>query len=329
MFIDLEPADIVLSGDSSPLARAIQMFDETPYHHAALALDAGRVAEALLTEGICVRSPTVSLAPRHRALVRRMIPARRSRANGNVVSLDAIVACAEDVLCEGHRYAYEQLLTLAVLLLARNVPRTASFGRTVAAVLEGAVSLMRESLTVSGPFRHTPMVCSGFVAYCFAEATPRGTFALEIAAPLRTRGVLRQRVALGSLLDGLIRQQPARVLEFQSASKASIDLIDIETAVGNYLDEISTRSRSVAPPQRIDDAEAATMRFALRYWQAIGNDTSYGTRGVVGASGQAVLEAVAQLAERLVTPGDLLRSPTLMDVGVPRAGEHTPRSDHV
>lgn len=90
----------------------------------------------------------------------------------------------------GDRYAYEQILLLALLCVTRKVEPSAIFSRLVRAVLDKAASYF--SNIAAGITGGEPMICSEFVFRCYDEADPRpeDPYSLQIAADFVTPGDL-------------------------------------------------------------------------------------------------------------------------------------------
>jgi len=80
-------------------------------------------------------------------------------------------------VAEGDRYAYEQILLLAVLATTRRIPLDPVSKRVLRFVLDHAAGLLLK-LTSGGK---EPMICSELVDRCFKEAVQPGKYALRIA----------------------------------------------------------------------------------------------------------------------------------------------------
>jgi len=318
----LRPGDVLLYHGCDVFARAIQHFDASPYYHAALVLDRGLVGEAVMAEGISSRPLAESFRHREWAVVRRY---RNDLLAGDGAGLRPVVACAEDLVAQGQRYAHEQLLPLALLLLTRKVPRTASFGKVVVGVLEAVGSRLRRQPDLIGRHRDLPMVCSGFVAHCFARA------GLEAS---------KARLRVGVARDGLLAEvlsRPMLGLDIDSSPRRGLGPTPaggsgdpLESWLRIYLDEAQgpprtspTRGPLAGPPP--EDVHAAVLRFAQALSDVAGDGPGdvarRPTRGVSarGRRTTAVLTQLAAIADHLVTPGDLGRAVSLTDVGLIRA----------
>ena len=155
---ELRPCDLLLYHGDSPVAHLIQWFNGSDYSHASI-YDGAKVVEAI-AEGVTSRDVAVSVSDSVYVDVWRL------KKEGHFIGSHELPAAPvlevlSSYAAEGARYAYEELLLLALLCMARRLPLP--FLRwaldSAAALLEDLVDEQRE-----------PMICSELVFRCFSEA---------------------------------------------------------------------------------------------------------------------------------------------------------------
>ena len=320
----LEPGDVLLYHGCDVFARAIQYFDETPYYHAGLLLDGLRIAEAVMAEGVSARPLADSFRHRDWAMVRRYAGGRPShQAPGR--KLDPVVARARSLVTQAPRYAFEQLLPLALLLLTRKVPRTASFGRAFVGLLEAVIVRLRRDPGAFSEDRETSMFCSAFVVDCFDKASEglqgESSFALDLE-----KAAVREAVEPGSVLAEAMespRSRAGRTVRRRDSMRGASrkEKGDIEDIVGVYLDEAQGTGPGTTTRGGPRGDRQSLVNVVWDLASALDEahqQTGPLTRGPGSMTGglTAGLSGLVRLANRLVTPGDLGRSPSLHDVGV-------------
>ena len=256
----LVQGDILLYRSRSLVGRAIRLFDGSPVNHAGLYLGNDRVGEAL-AGGLVNQAFDESLSGNEWVTYHRLTPVR--------ASMWPVVARAGHYLQRRERYAYEQLLLLAVLSIGRRVPVNRVLAWLVRRVLDTAADL----LLSLGPTRGEPLICSEFVHRCFEEAETTDADAHSYALfggasvrgrpgassprdPIRSPGLRRssrERLRVGSLLawyDGspvpVSRPAPERRWTALGAESDGIDDdmpadlagLDLEGLISAYLDEV-------------------------------------------------------------------------------------------
>jgi len=152
---DLRDADILLYHGSSWLSRAIRFFDGTPYNHASINVGNDNVMEAI-AEGVVRRSIKESIAHYEPVIVMRLI----DRPN----DVSPVLSKAQQY--EGKRYAYEQLLLLALICSFRKVRLNNAVAKFVGKVLEGAASVLLKFTKGN----KEALVCSELVYRSYDEA---------------------------------------------------------------------------------------------------------------------------------------------------------------
>jgi hypothetical protein len=318
---DIRAADVLLFHGDGFVAWAIRAFDGTEVNHAAIALDQQLLGEAA---GDGLRAAGIAAAVRQsRLTVVRSLPAAPDPA--------PVVGCARRYLDTGAAYAYQQIVLLAFLSLTRRVPMPLVARRLLREVLDrGAAAL--NALVDSG---RRLMICSEFVYRCYDEAydgPAPDPYALEIS-PRRAL-----RLDRDTLLDWALAQPDSELPE-PSAVRVLGAPVDPETAdelaeaalaplIAAYaveagldadLPPLPTDLGFRPLPAEVPDGQllAAVVRFsaALRDASAAFRDASGGVFPEAPGGARDALEAVRALAvdPNFVTPGDLLRAPSLTD----------------
>jgi hypothetical protein len=168
---ELQPADVLLMRGTAFVSDLIVDFDGGPYSHAAI-FDGANVFEAL--ERGCVLVPLVQSLTDHGA---RFVDVFRFDKDGHAIgdpgfAFDPIRAVINSYAAERERYAYEEILLLALLATARKLD-DGSWGARLVADRAAAALL---AITAGG---RQPMICSELVFRCYFEAGPQ--YDLELA----------------------------------------------------------------------------------------------------------------------------------------------------
>jgi hypothetical protein len=322
---ELREGDVLLYRGTAWISRLIQLLDGTAVSHASLFLgknQAGEevVGEALMGEGLVEKPLDQSVFGAEWVCVRRRPP--------EALVMGPVLQRARWYLDQGERYAYEQILLLAIICLTRKVPLKPSFGVFLRAVVDRAAAFLQR-LTAGGQDRE-PMICSEFAYRCYDEATPPPNvpYHLEIewaatfqpAAALAGAGIDPQ-----SVLARLRAQAgPLAVFNDVKSALAARDRTAVadwaagpplEAVAKQYLAELGD---ATVPEEdlALEEVVGPVQNLALR----ICDSDLFGARTRWGAVG---LDSTSPLFDRFfttvadfVTPGDLLRTPSLEDKGV-------------
>lgn len=319
---DLAAGDVLLYRGTGWLAKAIRLFDGTEVNHAGLFVGP-EVVEAL-AQGVVKQGLNQSLADREFVLARRLKQA---------VPLSPV--CAKGLSFVGTRYAFEQLLLLAVLSLTRKPKVTPVLRFLVRRVLDAAVGLLNEMIQRAAGARSEPMICSELVYRSFDEAVPGpdDLYSLRIsdlpagaaavasvgraAAADRPRG---RGISPDSLL-AWASSSSTRVWSVASPAPAiasqpeKTTIAEVEATIREYLDEVMGKAPVTATLDAKSvgdqDLRQAIDRFATAYHQLDMKRTGAVTAAAPGEAFQHLLKTAADF----VTPGDLLRTESLFTVG--------------
>lgn len=172
---DLRPADVLMVRGTTTLARLIRQFDGGSYSHAAL-WDGTQIIEAV-KQGVIARPMAISLRRLDVVDVFRYAPLPGMEGPPPGVLEMAVGEQARHWAAQGERYAYEQIVLLAVLSLLRRGELPPQHRRLVRSVADRAAARLAE-LAAAG---RQPMICSELVYRCFAHAEPAGQWTLALA----------------------------------------------------------------------------------------------------------------------------------------------------
>jgi len=306
---ELRGADVLLYHGNAWISKAIRFFDGSEYSHAALYLGSGSVGEAV-SAGVVKRDLQTSRGDS------KFVDARRLKAR--VETMDPVLAVSASILKQKQRYAYEQIILLALLAVSRKPKWTPVLRRLIRSVLDRAASTL--SKLAAG--KRQPMICSEFVFRCFAEAVggEQDPYTIRIdtmdesilfAAP-KGRGIDPESL-LAWRLDATGEVWRAPAMEQELPEKKATEA-EIEQLAEIYLKEVRT-DREAAPVAQVSDR---ALRGSLdQFAEALHRSLTTGreipeTKEKVGP---APLETLANVASDFVTPGDLARTDSLFDIG--------------
>lgn len=333
---DLRPGDVLLYNSDTFVGRLIREFDDAVVSHAGLYLGNGQVGEALImgNPGLHRNPIAVSFAGNN------WIEAARLHTN---IGFDPVMAKADWYLDQGNRYAYEQILMLAMILFTRKLDQSNWLVRQIAEkTLSGCASLLR-LWRLDG---REPMICSEFVFRSFDEALPddHDLYTIEIGEqatgrPMRWISRRRRRRLFGAgpvaesptvhpeSLLAKVADEPARMTAAPKAAAAPVSAEDIEAeieAAGRaYLGEdvpatAGAAARDDSSETSQDDVNFAAADFASALIQAdglfAGSAASADDRTTKAGEADSV-EQLKQVVADFVTPGDLHKSPSLRTIG--------------
>lgn len=305
----LKAGDVLLAHGTNIVSKAIMLLDGSPVSHAALYLGDGAIAEAT---GAGVKENRLT----HLAEVEEWVLARRLVANPP--SFGPVLDRARFYIAEGNRYAFEQILILAFLCITRRLPVTPSVGLVVRKVLDSAAeALNRFASTVTAGKNKQPMICSELVYRSYAEAQPAKPFAIAIGPVLRAAAAIPRKskgYESGSILDAVDQGRIAVAAEPRLAvARAAVAEIPLEEVLEQYTKEAKASADKSEVPVAPEVVGSLT-RFAtaLHRTQAV----AAGATGIrAAAAPQSAIVAMFAMVKDFVTPGDLLRSTSLRDLG--------------
>ncbi|HEX9157819.1 MAG TPA: hypothetical protein VF827_07340 [Syntrophales bacterium] len=310
----LMKGDVLLYRSKGLISDAIRFIDRSEVSHAGLFLGRygkqGRTVGEAIREGVIRRELPKSIEHAEWVESRRLKEAPSS--------IDPVLERAASYLKSGERYAFEQILLLAFLCIARNLAGSSVLGRLIRETLDAAAAFLLHLFNTG----REPMICSEFVVRCYREALP-GSVDLPVRAPgaLRfgERGVPIGKnggIHRGSALALLLERHGRELLEGSVGPAGPLragkplDLSAVEEAIKDYFHDLQTQAPKAA---RIDltspDLQPSFERFASSLHRTRHRQESPET------SRAAVLGDLFDAAADFVTPGDLQRSKSLAFCG--------------
>jgi hypothetical protein len=329
----IDPGDVLLFHGHGFLSWAIRKFDGTKVNHAAIALDGAMLGEAA-GSGLRRFSIPDAIAGNDFTVVRRLPD----------VDLGPVLTKADSYLEGGVPYAYQQIVLLALLATTRKIPLPHLARRLLRSVLDHGAAALNEMVDSGAK----TMICSEYVYRCYDEASDAvpDPFALDILgrglsfAPATTPAGSEE----GSLLSWAVGQPPD---VFEAAGRQSFalrpDAAGVDPAraeeqlaplIHEYAMQVDPNDPEVQalgpvafdvaaeppPPEPTDSELLASMasfssaldRHLEREEVDYEADFGIGDRVVSGAL-KGVLHVSAD--PNFVTPGDLLNTPSLKDIG--------------
>ncbi|WP_437207081.1 hypothetical protein [Planctomicrobium sp. SH664] len=324
---DLQPGDVLLYSSQTLIGKLIRKLDGTDVTHAGIYLDNGMVGEALMVgqPGVHANPVATSFQGTNWIDVRRL--------SGRNLSSQPVMNVAQRYIADGNRYAYAEILLVAAICLTRKLNLQDSLlGKIAFKAMNKANSFIAQ-LTASGK---QPMICSEFVFRCYDEAddVDDDPYSLEIGSQVsstmrrRSNRRLRRRgfsapsgddlpnVHPDSLLGKLMRQ-PQKLERATMAAAPGVppadQVSDAELAalIEAYVDAPRAgraMAAAATPDVSPNDLEQAAADYAASLLAS--DQIRYGAP----MAGPLAAQVGAAIAD-FVTPGDLLKSPSLRTIG--------------
>ena len=317
---ELLPGDVLLYRGTAAISRAIQLLDGTDVSHAGLCRGNGRVAEALIKRGLVENSLQESVAGCEWVCARRLLPPGED--------MRPVLDRATWYLNQAPRYAYEQVLLLAMICLTRRVKITPALRPLMRAAIDRAAAHLLE-LTETGD--REPMICSEFVFRCYDEALPEPNdrYSLQIGSAaasrdwmaatgeVASRGVHREsmlaRLAADAGIVATINDPKAELLPKRRQLVPSHD--EVETLAERYVQEVA-EGKIVDEKPDLRDLAGSVRNLALRVHDLPRRGDR---RSRVAPSAESdslsLFDRFFTTAADFVTPGDLLKTPSMQNLG--------------
>ncbi len=323
----LRVGDILLYKGDSLIAWLIQQLDGHNCNHAALYYADDTIAEAL-GQGLTTQGVSKSFGNDDVWVFRH---------KHHPQPMSKVLNVAQGYLAKKERYAYEQLLLLAILSITRKPDFNPWFYRVVRTILDRAAWVLAQ-LTELGK---EPMICSEFVFRCYEEALPApyDQFYIEIAGMVaqvasrirRDEEMVAERFMPGrihnnSLLQLTLNQARGEWERPLGAFNNADELLsqptddDVNAAIERYRqslqeeDELQVAYESAGAPT-LSELRSSVEGFALRLYEAQQKeaDQEFMIRSLGGTA--PVLQNLKQVCADFVTPNDLWNSDSLYQVG--------------
>lgn len=323
----LEAGDVLLYNGTSLLSEAIKFFTNSDVSHAGIFLGgpAGGLVGEAVSAGVIRDARDQSFAGHNWVMVHRL------RATTN---LGPVIARANFYLDQSVKYAYPQLVFLAILLLVKRVRPSGMLGRMVSAVTTAAAEALNRFLE-SG---QNLMICSEFVYRAFDEAdsTPASAYHLQIPGVAREGWSAQGGIEAGSILAQLQAHPDLLESGFGQAAESARAALPLNQAVlearasellADYLAEqrYGRPSRKAPEPAFALDQQtaAAVSRFAIAVAALRHRASGDSMQAAVERATQErqpgalppVLATLLRSPADFVTPADLRQSPSLVQIG--------------
>ncbi len=311
---ELMPGDVLLYRSKGLISDAIRFIDRSEVSHAGLFL--GRYEGMGRTVGEAIREGVIRRALPKSIEHVEWVESRRLKEPPE--SLDPVLERAEVYLKRGERYAFEQILLLALLCITRNLSASSILGGLIRETLDAAAAFLLQLYNTG----REPVICSEFVFRCYDEALPG-----LIDVPVRSPGVLRfgERgvpigknggIHRGSALSLLLEKRGGELSEVHVdlagalRTAGTVDIAAVEQLIEIYFNDLQKQTPKTA---RIDltspDLQPSFEGFAASLCLARRRPGKEELQRV------AVLGDLFDVAADFVTPGDLQRSKSLAFLG--------------
>jgi hypothetical protein len=308
------PGDVLLYRSKGLISDAIRFIDRSEVSHAGLFLgrhgEKGRTVGEAIREGVIRRELSKSIEHADWVESRRLKEAP--------ASLDPVLDRAAHYVERGERYAFEQILLLALLCMTRNLTGSSVLGRLIRETLDASSTFLLQLFSTG----REPMICSEFVFRCYLEALPGtldvperspGVLAFgERAVPTgKTRGIQRGS-ALARLLEKGGGELSGGTVDLAGPLRAAgpLDVSAVEGGIETYFHDMQKQAPKAA---RIDLASPELLpsfeRFAASLYRARRRPEK------TSQPRAAVLGELFDAAADFVTPGDLQRISSLAFCG--------------
>jgi hypothetical protein len=332
--VEYKNGDVLLFHGTSFVSWAIRVIDGTEVNHVAIVMPDGTLAEA---GGMGLQSrPIPTPGSGEYFLVHRLNAA---------ADLDPVTAKAKEFLDNGHFYAYQQIVLLAVLGLTRKLKLPWVARRLVRSALDHAAGALMDLLPAGSQW----MICSEYVYRAYDEAVdgPPDPYEIQIA------GLSFAAAGGDTLLDWAIANAhdvpvaaPVAFGPPTGPTEQRQKILAIEADLAPLIDDYA---RALLEAGEIDEADlppvldpsfgpaadlgqeptdeemlASATTFASALLRARSQpdpaaSVSFGAAGATigAAAAKGALEGLRDIAVNpdFVTPGDLLASPSFSHVG--------------
>ena len=325
---EIRSGDVLLYHGRGFISWAIRKFDGADVNHAAIALDGERMGEAA-GRGLQIAPIPASIESNDFMVVRRF---------DGTDPLDPVVGIADGYLTNGKPYAYQQIVLLAILASTRRIPLPGIGRRMLRSVLDHAAAALNAFVDKGDGTRS--MICSEFVYRCNAEAAgdpnpyrlliragdlsfgPGGTAVDWALARPDEELAIDVSPSFDPPVSADPRQAEADLAPLIAAYAEETGLADDDMPTGPLTGGFGPVAAELAAGD-VSDAEllGSLGSFGVVLQDATGSAPvapSFGIGTVIG--GAVVKGAIAGIKEisidpNFVTPGDLLKSGSLADVG--------------
>jgi hypothetical protein len=233
----LQPGDVLLYHGTAMLSRMIRLFDGTEYSHAGI-WTGTNVVEAL-GSGVVKHGLKPSVAGSEYVHVYRFRDNAGNQLGSAGLPAQIVISGADRFAATGNRYAYEQILLIALLASTRRITAPIPFfGRLIRTMLDSATDVLAR-IAAAGK---EPLICSELVFRCYDEAGAAYTINIrgaDIAATFATGAMSMANSSAVEEDDGGLADAAADFLANYSVMKpvpaASANLGGSVMAVANFI----------------------------------------------------------------------------------------------
>lgn len=190
---ELKAGDVLLYQGTSFISRMIRLFDGSEYSHSSV-YDGAKIAEAV-AEGVVSHTVKESVADIV-VDVYRFRSASGAKLGDPEFPVDPVTSRIKYYLSRHERYAYEQILFLAVLATTRRLPVVGwipGLGSLLRTVLDSATDILNKIIAAG----KEPMICSELVYRCYDEAAEDKYHLKIIGAEVLMRHSLHEAASMG------------------------------------------------------------------------------------------------------------------------------------
>jgi hypothetical protein len=324
--VAVKPGDVLLFHGRGFVSWAIRKFDGTDVNHAAISLGDGKLGEAA-GRGLQTADLSEAFQKNDFTIIKRL--------EGK--SLDEVVGIANGYI-EMHRpYAYQQIVLLAILASTRQIPLPAIGRRFIRSALDHAAAALNAFLDRDG---NRSMICSEFVYRCYEEAPggPPPPYHLGVVL-----GDMAFDVDNNSVVSWALEQPDETLPEVLPASfgiGAHVELqdydaiaeVELAPLIAAYADETGLADPDMPDgagtlafdvPSDVDVSDQELLGSLVTFGGALsnardGSSETFALGSVIGsAAAKGAIEGIRHVSvePNFVTPGDLLRSPSLAEIG--------------
>jgi hypothetical protein len=243
---DLQRGDVLLYHGASFVASMIRLLDGGDYSHASVYEGGGNVVEAL-SAGLARDEVATSVDGSLPVDVFRYFDQKGTVLGDPALPADPINHVIDTYMAEPHRYAYEDILLLALLTSTRRLPIgwVPGLELILRNILDSAAEVVSK-LIAQG---REPLICSEFVYRVFNEADPGGKYKIFIVGSDTAGTASVQSLAAG----GPYAEATVRTVTPADAAA----LADLQLRAQSFL-----RKYNVAKSVRTHDQVASTLAVA-------------------------------------------------------------------
>ena len=278
----LQPGDVLLYHGRGFISDMIRLFDGSEYSHAAF-FNGQKVVEAI-GSGIAARELAQSVGEAKYVDVYRFVSSDGKHLGDSGYAAQPILDTAGRYVAAADRYAYEQIVLLAVLASTRRIPVVSDipFLRWMLRnVLDNAADVLSRIVAAG----KEPMICSELVYRCYTESGPQYDLIIRGADTLAMRTLaLPTAIATATSATTLIHTHEAAAIE------AELDAFKAKYAIAKRAGRAATVRVGKAPTKKSAKTTART-----------------------------AADSMALAVADFVTPRDLRDSPDLYRVGTLQA----------